>query len=323
MDSHLSLARRSLAIVALAIVTTGAIALVAAAYRVAPAPAFGLLALATALPAMAYVAWHAHPAILLSAGIALSIFSGNWAYIGFPELIAPDRLLIVAAIVSFVLRAPAVRDRAKVELRPIHWLLALVTAYVIASALGAGTLYDKDSLLRLADRVGVVPFLLFAMAPAAFATARHRAVLLAALVSVGLYLAVTAFWETLGLTQFVFPRYISDGSLGIHIGRARGPFLEAVGNGTGIYIGLVAAVIAAATWKVPWQRNVAMVTAVLCAAALLFTLTRSVWLGGALATAVTMVAHPALRRWLIPTALTVAVITAMSMAAIPGLAPKV
>ena len=81
--------------------------------------------------------------------------------------------------------------------------------------------------------------------------------------------------------------------------------------------------IAAATWKVPWQRNVAMVTAVLCAAALLFTLTRSVWLGGALATAVTMVAHPALRRWLIPTALTVAVITAMSMAAIPGLATKV
>jgi putative inorganic carbon (hco3(-)) transporter len=323
MGGPAPLARRALTAFVVALGAAVALVMLAAAYRAAPAPAFGMLVLLTALPAATYVAWHAHPAVLLSAGIVLSIFSGNWAFIGFPNLIAPDRLLIVAAVVSTLLRAPQVRDRARIELRPIHWLLAITTAYVIASALAAGTFGDKDALLRLADRVGVVPFVLFAIAPVVFPDARSRAVLLGSLVGVGLYLAVMAFFTTLGLSQLVVPGYISDLSIGIHRDRARGPFLEAVGNGTGIYIGLVASVIAAATWKVRWQRNVAIVTAVLCAASLLFTLTRSVWLGATLATAVALLAHPALRRWLVPVAVGVALVTATSIAAIPGLATKV
>jgi putative inorganic carbon (HCO3(-)) transporter len=292
------------------------------AYRVSPSGAFYLLLL-TALPAAAYVIWYAHPAAVLSAGIGLSIFSGSWKYMGFPELIAPDRLLISAAIATAVLRAPQVRDRAPIEVRPIHWLLAITAAYIAASALSAGTFFDKAALLRLVDRVGIVGFLLFALAPVIFATARHRSILLGCLVAVGLYLAATSFLETLGLTALVFPRYISDPNIGIHVGRARGPFLEAVGNGTAIYIGLVAAVIAAKTWQVRWQRRVAAVTAVLCAASLVFTLTRSVWVGAAAATLVTMLAHPQLRRWLLPVAVSAALVTAGTITAIPGLASKV
>jgi putative inorganic carbon (HCO3(-)) transporter len=292
------------------------------AYRVSPSGAFFLLLL-TALPAGAYVLWYAHPAAVLSAGIGLAIFSGSWKYMGFPELIAPDRLLIAAAIATVVLRAPQVRDRMPIEVRPIHWLLAITTAYIAASALAAGTFFSKASTLRLVDRVGVVGFVLFALAPAIFPTARHRSMLLGSLVAVGLYLAVTSFFETLGVTALVFPRYISDPNVGIHVGRARGPFLEAVGNGTAIYIGLVAAVIAAITWRVPWQRRVAVVTAVLCAASLVFTLTRSVWVGSAVATVATMLAHPRLRRWLLPVAVSATLLTAGTIAVIPGLATKV
>jgi putative inorganic carbon (HCO3(-)) transporter len=299
----------------------GLVALVLA-YRVSPGSAFFLLVL-PALPAAGYVIWYAHPAAVLSAGIGLSIFSGSWKYMGFPELIAPDRLLIAAAIATAVLRAPQVRDRARIEVRPIHWLLAITAAYIAASALAAGTFFDKAALLRLVDRVGIVGFVLFALAPVIFATARHRSILLACLVAVGLYLAITSFFETLGVRGLVFPRYISDQSIGIHVGRARGPFLEAVGNGTAIYIGLVAAVIAAKTWHVRWQRTVAVVTAVLCSASLVFTLTRSVWVGAATATLVTMLAHPQLRRWLLPVAVSAALVTAGTITVIPGLASKV
>ena len=292
-------------------------------YRVSPGGAFFLLLLTTALPAAAYVVWNAHPAAVLSAGIALSIFSGSWKYMGFPELIAPDRLLIWAAIGTVILRAPQVRDRAPIEVGPIHWLLAVTVAYIVTSALAAGTFFDKAALLRLVDRVGIVGFLLFALAPAIFSKPQHRSILLGCLVAVGLYLSVTSFFEALGLTGLVFPRYISDPTIGIHQGRARGPFLEAVGNGTAIYIGLVAAVIAAKTWQARWQRKVAMLTALLCAAALVFTLTRSVWIASAAATVVTMLAHPQLRRWLLPVTVSAALVTAGTIAIVPGLAPKV
>ena len=292
-------------------------------YREAPGSAFFVLLIVTALPAAAYVVWHAHPAAVLCLGLALSIFSGNWKYMGLPELVAPDRLLIAAAIATVVLRAPQVRDRAPIELRPIHWLLAITVAYIAASALAAGTFFEKAALLRLVDRVGIVPFLLFALSPVIFATARHRSMLLGFLVAVGLYLSLTSFFEALGVTALVFPRYISDPAIGIHQGRARGPFLEAVGNGVAIYTALVAAVIAAKTWTGRWQRNAAVLTAVLCTAALLFTLTRSVWIGSAAATLVTMLVHPGLRRWLLPAAVAAALMIAASIAVIPGLGAKV
>src|SRR6185295_18791280 len=129
--------------------------------------------------------------------------------------------------------------------------------------------------------------------------------------------------EVAGLSALVVPRYISNPALGIHFGRARGPFLEAVGNGTAIYIGLVAAVIASVTWKVGWQRTVAMATAVLCVVALVLTLTRSIWIGAVVATTVTMLAHPGLRRWFLPVAAVTAIAVGATVAFVPGLAEKV
>ena len=65
-----------------------------------------------------------------------------------------------------------------------------------------------------------------------------------------------------------------------------------------------------------------MATVLLSAGALLFTLTRSVWIGAMLATAVTMLAHPQLRRWMVPVTVSAALITAGSLAVVPGLAER-
>ena len=287
-----------------------------------PAIVVALLLGAVGIGAAAYVAWCTHPAALLCAGIALSIFSSHWGNLGLPELVAPDRMLIAAAIATVILRAPAVRDHPSIRIEPIHWLLVVTVAYLAASALATGTFFDKDDMLRATDRVGAVPFLLFALAPVIFLSRQDRSLLLAFLVGVGLYLSVTAWFEVTGAKALVFPHFIADPSVGIHQGRARGPFLEAVGNGTALYIGFVASVIAAATWTVRWQRRLAIATALLCAAALLFTLTRSVWLGAIIATTVTMLAHPRLRRWLVPVTASAVLITAGSLALIPGLAER-
>jgi putative inorganic carbon (hco3(-)) transporter len=315
--------RRALGYIASAGALTASVGLVAEGYRVAPAPTFALLVLVTALPALAYVAWCSHPAPLLSVGLLLALFSGNWGNLGLPELIAPDRLLMYAAIAVVVFRGPAMRLRDRIEIQPIHWLLALTVAYVLVSAFVAGTLFDRAALLRLADRVGAVPYVLFAVAPVIFRSARSRSMLLAMLVAAGCYLALTAFFEVVGAQALVFPRYINNPAIGIHVGRARGPFLEAAGNGAAIYICLVASVVAAVTWVTRWQRGVAIMTALLCSAALVLTLTRSVWVGAAVATVITMLAHPRLRRWLVPVLVGSALVTVATVATVPGLETKV
>src|SRR5215207_2512605 len=108
-----------------------------------PSGLFPVVAVAIALPTAAYLAWFTRPATLISVSIGLAIFSGNWDNLGLPELVAPDRILLAAAVIGFALRAPGGRDRPTVQLRPIHWLLAATIAYVLGSAIWAGTAGEK------------------------------------------------------------------------------------------------------------------------------------------------------------------------------------
>lgn len=55
------------------------------------------------------------------------------------------------------------------------------------------------------------------------------------------YLSLTSIFFIVGLKSFIFPRFILDESMGIHAGRARGPFLQAVANGLALnLLGLIA-----------------------------------------------------------------------------------
>ena len=69
------------------------------------------LMLAAAVASVLYLIWPIDPAYTLSAAVMLSPFSGNWAELGFPSRVDPDRFLLVFGVLQVLLRAPAVRDR--------------------------------------------------------------------------------------------------------------------------------------------------------------------------------------------------------------------
>jgi O-antigen ligase len=97
-------------------------------------------------------------------------------------------------------------------------------------------------------------------------------------ITLGMYLAVTAFFEVAGLHSFVFPRYIIDPEQWMFFGRGRGPLMNPVGNGVLISIGMIAATIGFARSG----RHVGFVYAVIglvLMAGVYATLTRSVWIG--------------------------------------------
>jgi O-antigen ligase len=270
-----------------------------------------------------YLVWQADPAWSLSAGLLLSPFSGNWDQVGLPKVLAPDRIVLLIALGAILLRAPGSRGRPPLRLRPVHWVLVVAIAYVTASAAASGTLLTTSSLAQLVENFGVIPFLLFLCAPAAFGSDRQRRVLLAALVILGAYLGVVALLETLGADSLIYPRYITDPNVGILPDRARGPFVEPATFGVALFTCAGACVVGWRAWPRPHIRLALVAIGLLCTAGLLFTLTRQVWLASVVAAVLVAIAVPHFRRYLLPAALVCAAGVALLLATVPDLSTKV
>jgi O-antigen ligase len=306
-----------------------ALVLVAVAVKAPTSPTspLGAAALAVLVPVVlgcaTYVAWLARPAYIFTAAVVLSPVAGNWEAVGIPGVLAPDRLLLVTGIAIVTLKVLLGRQELSVRLRPVHAVLALAVLYGVVSAAAAETLFHKESLLKLVEAFGIIPFLVFLLAPAVFRTSQDRNILLVGLVALGTYLGLTVIFETYGPHQLVFPSYIDDPSYGIHINRGRGPFAEAVTNGFGLYACAIASCVAVALWRGRGARVYAGSVAALCILATILTFERSVWVGVIVASLAGLAATPGLRRFL-PLAIgggLVAVVLALAL--VPGLSDKV
>jgi O-antigen ligase len=270
-----------------------------------------------ALPLLTYLAITTEPAITASLATVLTVFGGNWHYMHVP--VPLDRLAWIATLAGLGWRALRGDARfQRLKLRPVHIVLLTAVLYVVCSATLSGSLTNGSAIVGLLDTFGVVPFLLFFFAPAVFPTARERNCLLVALVVLGLYLGLTAWFEGVSLNSLVFPRYILDPSIGEHFGRARGPFLEAAGNGLALFICAAASLLAFRTWSSRGARGFAATVGVLCIGGVIFTLTREAWLGVILASIIVGLATPELRRYVIPGLAVAAVIVVAVIVLVPS-----
>lgn len=311
----------SIRVGALALIGAGGV-LFATRLGVLPQDANGTALITLAGVLLVCLALTVDPAWILSAGIVATMFAGHWQDIGVQSSFGPHRLLLAAGALAVLLRLPPARDRPRLELGFVHYVLAAAVGYALISAIWAGTIGRSTSQFVLLDDFGVLPFLMFLVAPLAFTTSRQRRILVGSLIAAGAYLAVTAILEQLKLYHLVVPSYIGDPAVGTHFGRARGPFVEAGADGLALYACAVAAAIALATWRVKWQRTVAACVVLLAPVGLLLTVTRSVWIAGVAATVVAMVTTPGLRRFVVPVAVVGAGAVLVAFTVIPGLAQK-
>lgn len=263
------------------------------------------------------------PAWLLSAGIVSTMFAGRWDDLGLGSSFGPHRVLLAAGLLALLLRAPPARDRPSFHLDGAHLALAAALAYALFSGVVAGTLGEENARFRLLDQYGALPFIMFTVAPVAFATHRQRMILLGSLVAVGGYLSVTAVLEKLHLYGLLLPRYIADPAVGIHFGRARGPFVEAAADGLALYACAISAAIAFFVWRRPPARAAAAAVVVLAPVSLLLTETRGAWIAGIAGTLVALTTTAHLRRFLVPVAAVGVVGVLAALALIPGLSENV
>jgi O-antigen ligase len=263
------------------------------------------------------------PAWLLTAGLLSTMFAAHWALLGLPSTIGMDRILFVAGALAFFIRRSRTPNRPPIPLSGIHFLLGCALAFALISAVLVRTLTDYDPLLNLVDQYGALPFFMFLIAPAAYATNRQRQILVGGLVAAGAYLSLTALLERLGVTALVIPHYISNPDVGIHFGRARGPFIDAGADGLGMFTCVVAGAIAYLTWERRWTRSLAAAVIGLGLVGILLTETRGVWLAAVAGISIALVTTEGLRRFLLPVAAACVVLVVASFGLVPGLAAQV
>lgn len=258
------------------------------------------------------------PSYTLSAALVASVFSGNWHELGLPAKLPPDRILATAGVVAVLLNS---RQDHRPRWKAIHTLMVAFLVYVTMTAIVSAHTFIVPSQYELLDSLGLFPFLLFFLAPAAFSTRRDRTILLTALLLLGAYLAFTALMESLGVHQLVYPKYILNAQYGdpASAGRVRGPFAAAVQDGFGLFACTVAAAIAIAVWKDWRPRVLAALVGVACAFSIVLTEQRSIYLATIVATVTTLLLVRHLRRWLVPGLLVAALGIAAGIQLIPGL----
>lgn len=122
------------------------------------------------------------------------------------------------------------------------------------------------------------PALAFLFARAYIARPRALRILFRVVFLLGVYLSITAFFEFFGVRALVFPRYITDPEILIHIDRARGPFLNAGFNGAAIIFGFICGLHLLPETKGP-ARVLHLFLLSLSLPAVFFTQTRTAYLG--------------------------------------------
>lgn len=253
-----------------------------------------------------------HPAYvwLLLLGLAANMFSGSSQYLGLP--VSPDRALIPLALTLLLLEA----RRRRVRWGTVHWLMTAFVVWTVLSMAWFGNLADQTSVFALLDRT-LLPFVLFCTAPVFFATSERRDLLLKFLTVLGAGLGVLAVLE-IAAPQLVVPSYIVDPNLGLHVGRARGPFLAADAMGVAVLLCGFAAALLSRRATGPWHR-LALAVAILSVVGVGLSLTRSVWVGAIVAIVVGTGLVSGLRRRLLATIAVGTGVVATAVLALPGL----
>lgn len=203
-----------------------------------------------------------------------------------------DRLLLATLVAVVAVRAWQGRITWQGPLT-VDWaivaLLGWLTVSCVAANVGSGVELPTSPYFRLLFSFWL-PAMLYLCVRLTPLSTRTTTAVLAALAVLGTYLALTACAELVGAWWAVFPKYIADPELGTHFGRARGPALNSVSLGNYLVVSLWAAWTLRPRVKRGWQ--LALLAAMgLMVMAILFTFTRSVWIGLALSGFVMLVAQ--------------------------------
>ncbi len=197
------------------------------------------------------------------------------------SVITADRLLIAGLAVTYIIY----RRHGLADPKPIEKADLAVMMFV--GAIGISTILGN---WKLNGAQPLATFLFFFLLPATLYWVGRQAklteqavfMIFAVLGLFAVYLGATAFAETRQMWSVVFPKYIASSTGHAEFfGRGRGPFLNPIGCGLYLSVGLFGIVQWWPKFRLP-GRFVIVVSSCVILLGVYCTLTRSVWLGAAI-----------------------------------------
>jgi O-antigen ligase len=207
------------------------------------------------------------PSLLFLVTLALMLFHPPDFHFHSIDRVAFGLLVLVVLLRACVLRQPLQFSG------PATWPMLALLSLAFYDAISQP--YEVETWSLFAAK-WLVPFILYHLAAYIFNDEQSlRKFETFSLIVLG-YLSLTAIFFMVDATQFIFPRYILDESLGYHADRARGPFLQAVANG--VALNLLGLVALNSFRRKRLRGGLALLFLVALPLAIVATKTRAVWL---------------------------------------------
>jgi hypothetical protein len=236
-----------------------------------------------AVPLKAVHLWVSLPALIFMLALTAMLFRP-------PDLksFPIDRLAFLALIGVLFLRVCV--HQLRLQIYPLSWPLLALLALGLWDAVTQP--YTPQAWSLFAAK-WAVPFVFFHASGTVFCDDASLHKLETFLLIVLVYLSAVSVLSLMGANEFIFPRFITDESIGIHADRARGPFLQAVANG--VCLNLLG-IIALDSFRRGRLRGVAAWGMFLAVPlALLATKTRAVWISAVLSVGLLVVLGSAIK----------------------------
>ncbi len=214
----------------------------------------------------------AFPSVLYVAAMTVFLFRP-------PDLFSfyADRIAFGLLVFFVALRTMALREKIPFFAGLSLPMMAL-SAMAIFRALQEP--FDAQIWSIIASKY-IVPFALFHLAVLIFRDATQRKHFEIFAIVALTYLSFIAIAFLADQRSLIFPRFILDESLGFHVDRARGPFLQAVANG--VSLNILGILVIALTQE---RKTIARLLWLVLPLAVLATMTRAVWISFAISTLV-------------------------------------
>jgi len=222
------------------------------------------------------------PALIFSLWLVAAAMWGRSFYVyrlaGLFDL-SIERIIFLVVIVTLIAGLPAGspswRGRRSIERLFFLFALICVASMTIHGFGPSSSKYVSPWYIFISAYL--FPFAAFLFAKRYLVAERDLSFVFHALFYLAVYLGIMAFFEFLDLRQYVYPRFINDPKVWLHLDRARGPFKNAALNGFTLIIGFICGV-QLLSFKRGFARLLHLILMSVFFPAIFFTLTRSIYL---------------------------------------------
>ena len=192
-----------------------------------------------------------------------------------------ERIMWLAVYSIFLMELLLGQRRMTAGITFIELTMMSLCIYIIFSMILSGTIFDKEKGLTLNTLLSgyVVPFSIFFLSQNLIDNEERTRKVFLFFIMIGTYLSVTGIAEYFKWNSLVFPKYIMSPWIGIHYGRARGPFLQATVEGTVLGMILFMTFYIFTFTNKAWKKICLSLLMILILTTVLFTMQRASWLG--------------------------------------------